>query len=81
MTLVNSGTINANQSAGMTIQVNGGVTNTGIIEGTGGALALSSTTVTNTGGTISANANTLVADQFNDQRWHCDPYRSCDFAA
>ena len=59
MTLVNSGTINANQSAGMTIQVNGGITNTGTIEATGGALAFSSTTVTNTGGTISANGNTL----------------------
>jgi fibronectin-binding autotransporter adhesin len=59
MTLVNSGIINANQSAGMTIQVSGGVTNTGTIEATGGTLAFASTTVTNTGGTISANANTL----------------------
>src|SRR6266851_3190111 len=57
MTLVNSGTINANQSAGMTMQVNGGVTNTGTIEATAGAtLLLTSTpTITNTGGTISAN--------------------------
>src|SRR5258708_11728438 len=61
MTLVNSGTgiINANQSAGMTLQVSGGITNTGTIEATGGALAFSSTTVTNTGGTGSANAHTL----------------------
>jgi hypothetical protein len=59
MTLVNSGTINANQSAGMTIQVNGGVTNTGTIKATGGTLELLSTTVTNTGGTVSANANIL----------------------
>ena len=59
MTLVNSGTINANQSAGMTIQVNGGVTNTGTIEATGGTLALVSTTVTNTGGTISDSGKTL----------------------
>ena len=43
MTLVNSGIINANQSAGMTIQVSGGVTNTGTMKATGGALALSST--------------------------------------
>jgi hypothetical protein len=61
MTLVNSGTINADQLAGMSIQANGGVTNTGTIEATGGAtLALFSTgTVTNTGGTISANGGTL----------------------
>ncbi len=59
LTLVNSGTINANGSAGMTIQVNGGVTNTGTIEATGGTLLLSSTTVGNTGGTISANGQTL----------------------
>ena len=61
MTLVNSSTgiINANQSAGITFQVSGGVTNTGLIEATAGSLALVSTTVTNTGGTISANANTL----------------------
>ncbi len=60
MTLVNSGTINANQSGGMTLQVSGGVTNTGTIEATAGELALTSTTVTNTGGTISDNANTLL---------------------
>lgn len=60
MTLINSGTINANASAGMTIQPNGGTTNTGTIEATLGAtLNLSSTTVTNTGATISANASTL----------------------
>jgi hypothetical protein len=59
MTLVNSGTINANQSAGMTLQVSGGVTNTGTIEATGGTLTFISTTITNTGGTISANGNIL----------------------
>jgi hypothetical protein len=60
MTLVNSGTINANQSAGMTIAPNGGTTNTGTIEATSGAtLALSGTTVANAGGTISANASKL----------------------
>jgi hypothetical protein len=59
MTLVNSGTINANQSAGMVIQANGGVTNTGTIKATGGTLEFLSTTTNNTGGTISANANTL----------------------
>ncbi|HUI42392.1 MAG TPA: hypothetical protein VL523_10530, partial [Terriglobia bacterium] len=45
MTLINSGTINANQSAGMTINSNGGVTNTGTIEATGGTLLLYGTTV------------------------------------
>jgi CO dehydrogenase/acetyl-CoA synthase beta subunit len=59
MTLVNSGTINANQSAGMTLQLSGGATNTGTIEATGGTLAFTSTTVANAGGTISANANVL----------------------
>src|SRR3981081_835127 len=39
MTLVNSGTINANQPAGMIIQLSG-ATNTGTIEATGGTLAL-----------------------------------------
>ena len=61
MTLVNSGTINANQSAGMIIQANGtGTANTGTIEATAGAtLELVSTTVANTGGTISANGSIL----------------------
>jgi hypothetical protein len=61
MTLVNSGTINSNQSSGITIQANGGVTNTGTLEATSGAtLALTSTgVVNNTGGTITANTGTL----------------------
>jgi fibronectin-binding autotransporter adhesin len=61
MTLVNSGTINANSSSGMTIQANGGVTNTGTLEATSGAtLALSSTgVINNAGGTISANTGTI----------------------
>ena len=59
MTLVNSGTINANQSAGLTIQANGGATNTGTIEATGGTLALIGTTVANAGGTISTSGQTL----------------------
>ncbi|HEX4769410.1 MAG TPA: hypothetical protein VH351_01175, partial [Bryobacteraceae bacterium] len=60
MTLVNSGTINANQSAGMTIAPNGGTTNTGTLEATAGAsLSLSGTTVTNTGGKVLANASGL----------------------
>jgi hypothetical protein len=61
MTLVNSGTINSNQSSGITIQANGGVTNTGTLEATSGAtLALSSTgVVNNNGGTITANTGTL----------------------
>src|SRR5258706_12880126 len=43
----------------MTIQANGGATNTGLIEATGGALTLNGTTVANAGGTISATGNTL----------------------
>src|SRR5258706_3692469 len=62
MPLVNSGTINANQSAGITVNANGGATNTGTLEATSGStLALLSTTVTNTGGTISANTGTVQA--------------------
>jgi hypothetical protein len=38
MTLVNSGTINANQSAGMIIQANGGFTNTGTLGVSSGVL-------------------------------------------
>jgi hypothetical protein len=60
MTLVNSSIIDADQSAGMTIQTSGGTTNTGTLEATSGStLALVNTTVTNTGGTISANGSKL----------------------
>ena len=67
LTLVNSGTINSNGSAGMTIGANGGITNTGTIEATAGSTLLllnmgpqdSDTGITNTGGTISANGSTL----------------------
>jgi fibronectin-binding autotransporter adhesin len=61
MTLVNSGTINANQSSGITIDANGGITNTGTLEATSGAtLALSSSgIINNTGGAITANIGTL----------------------
>jgi filamentous hemagglutinin len=59
MTLVNSGTINASQSAGLTIQANGGTINTGTIKATGGPLVLTGMTVTNTGGTISDAGQTL----------------------
>ncbi len=60
LTLVNTGTMNANQSAGMTFQVSGGVTNTGTIEATAGAtLLLFGNTVTNAGGTILANPGIL----------------------
>src|SRR4029077_5115587 len=61
-TLVNSGTINANQSTALIIQDGSGAvaTNTGTLEATaGGTLRLQSTTFTNTGGTISANGSTL----------------------
>jgi hypothetical protein len=60
MTLTNSGTINSDDSAGMTIQANGGAKNTGTVEATSGStLALTGMTVTNTGGTISAAASQL----------------------
>jgi hypothetical protein len=60
MTLTNSGTINSDDSAGMTIQANGGTKNTGTLEATAGStLALTGMTVTNTGGTISADTGQL----------------------
>ena len=67
LTLVNSGTINSNGSAGMTIGANGGITNTGTIEATAGSTLLllnmgpqdSDTGITNTGGKIVDNASTL----------------------
>jgi hypothetical protein len=67
LTLVNAGTINANASAGMTIETLGGLTNTGTIEATNGAtlqfLSMGpqslDAAIINTGGTISANASTL----------------------
>ncbi|MCU1302918.1 MAG: tandem-95 repeat protein [Candidatus Sulfotelmatobacter sp.] len=62
MGLVNSGTINANQTAGMTIQDGAAVTatNTGTLEATAGStLTLANTTFTNTGGTVAANASTV----------------------
>ena len=62
MTLVNSGTINANQSTALTIQdgTSAVAINTGTLEATaGGTLKLQSTTFTNTGGTISANGSTI----------------------
>ena len=55
LTLVNSGTIDANQSTILYINPNGGTTNTGKMEATaGGTLEFESDAVTNTGGTIEA---------------------------
>jgi hypothetical protein len=55
MGLVNSATINANQSNPLTIQTSTGTTNTGTLEATSGAtLNLVGDTYTNTGGTIRA---------------------------
>src|SRR5712671_1867992 len=63
MGLVNSGTINANQTSTLFVQANGtggGATNTGTMEATsGGTLQLLNTTFANTGGKVSANASTL----------------------
>jgi fibronectin-binding autotransporter adhesin len=60
MTLVNSGTINANASAGMTIDANDGFTNTGTVEATGATLILQSMSMNNTGGTITATGGGIV---------------------
>jgi len=62
MGLVNSGVINANQTAGMTIQDGAAVTaiNSGTLEATAGStLTLQNTTFTNTGGTVAANTGTV----------------------
>ncbi len=60
MALNNSGTIDANQSTPLTLQISNGATNTGTLEATsGGTLILNGGTYTNTGGTISNNASTL----------------------
>ena len=54
MTLMNSGTIDANQSTPLTVQANGGTTNTGTLEATNGATLTLDDTITNTGGSIKA---------------------------
>lgn len=66
MAPVNSGMIDANQSAGMTINPNDGLTNTVTIEATAGATlkivnvgASGTGTFNNTGGTITANGGTV----------------------
>ncbi len=67
MTLVNNGTIDANQSSTLTVYASGGTTNTGTIEATsGGNLSLYGHTVTNTGaGTIVAGSGSTVYLQGN----------------
>jgi fibronectin-binding autotransporter adhesin len=65
LTLVNSGTIDANQSAAsLTINPNGGTTNTSTMEATaGGTLVFAADSVTNTGvGTILATGTGSVVD-------------------
>ena len=55
LTLVNSGTIDANQSTTLLINPNGGTTNTGMMEATaGGILQFNTDAVNNAGGTILA---------------------------
>ena len=62
MTLVNAGTIDANQTNALTIQANGGTTNTGLLEATnGGTLGFANTTVTNTGATIDTTGGAISA--------------------
>jgi hypothetical protein len=56
LTLINSGTIDANQSTALAINTNGGTTNTGTMEATaGGTLQFNTYPVTNTNGTILAS--------------------------
>jgi hypothetical protein len=59
LTLVNTGIINANQSAGMAIAAGGGTTNSGTLEATAGSTLTLSGTFTNAGGNISADDSTL----------------------
>ena len=59
LTLVNFGVIDANQSAGMVIQANGGTTNKGTLESTAGATLYLSGTFTNSAGSILADASGL----------------------
>jgi fibronectin-binding autotransporter adhesin len=61
--LVNNGTIDANQSNSLTINPNGGTTNTKTMEATaGGTLIFSSFGITNTGGTILASGTGSIVD-------------------
>src|SRR6202011_917972 len=61
MALSNSGTINANQTNALTLQISNGATNTGTLEATsGGTLIVNGGTYANAGGTILNNASTLV---------------------
>jgi len=62
LTLVNQsgGTIDANtKGAGLTLNGSGGVTNTGLLEATGGGILAINTTVNNAGGNITANGATV----------------------
>ena len=67
MALVNSGTIDGNQSTALTIDVNNGLTNTGTLEATSsGTLIISNTgTVNNTGGKILANTGMVELNNSN----------------
>ena len=61
MALNNAGTIDANQSAGLMLQISNGATNTGTIEASNGAtLTFSGGTYANTGGTILNAASTIL---------------------
>ena len=61
LTLINNGTIDANQTAALTINPNGGTTNTNTMEATaGGTLHLLDYTINNTGGTILATGASSV---------------------
>jgi hypothetical protein len=55
LTLINNGTINANQTTALNVNPNGGTTNNGTMEATaGGTLELSGSTIANSSGAIQA---------------------------
>jgi len=62
LTFINQGTVNSNQSAGITLNPSGGTTNSGTLEASGGStLTLSGSTVNNAGGSIQALNGSTVA--------------------
>jgi hypothetical protein len=65
LTLVNSGTIDANTSTagGLLLNGSGGITNSGLIEATGsGTLTISGTSVANTAGNLTARGSSSVVN-------------------
>jgi len=66
MALNNSGTIDANQSTALILQISNGATNTGMLQATsGGTLEIAGGTYNNTGGTIQAGPGSTVQIRSN----------------